>query len=376
MEDINRTIGCLRLIRSENVGPRTFQSLLLIHGTVEKALDAIPQMAAKGGRKKPIKLFSKKDAEKEIENCAKKNAKLITVFDKEYPQLLKHISDYPPVLTVYGNIDVLNNPSVAIVGARNSSANGCSFANNLCMELGRSSIFTVSGLARGIDTASHKGSLDFGTIAVVAGGIDKIYPPENKDLFKQIGEKGAVVAEMPFGAVPKAQNFPRRNRIISGMARATVVIEASLNSGSLITARMALEQDREVFAVPGSPLDPRCAGTNKLIKQGAHLLTSIDDILSVIDYSQQDDFLLEEGTNIFTGSKSLGMNESELDAARPKVIEKIGCSPTAIDDIISQTGFPAHIVLAVILELELAGRLERNFGNKVSLNYVSEDMFV
>ncbi|PIR38637.1 MAG: DNA-protecting protein DprA [Alphaproteobacteria bacterium CG11_big_fil_rev_8_21_14_0_20_39_49] len=376
MEDIKRTINCLRLIRSENVGSRTFQALLLIHGTVEKALDAIPQMAAKGGRKKPVKLFSEKDAIKEIENCEKKGARIITLFDKEYPKLLKHISDYPPVLTVYGKADVLNKPSVAIVGARNSSSNGCSFARNLCMELGRNNLYTVSGLARGIDTAAHKGSLGFGTIAVVAGGIDIIYPPENKELFKQIGEKGAVVAEMPFGEAPKAQNFPRRNRIISGMAKATAVIEASLNSGSLITARMALEQDREVFAVPGSPLDPRCAGTNKLIKQGAYLLTSADDILQLVDYSLQDDFLLEEGNNLFSQSNTVNLSDSELDGARPQVIEKIGCSPTAIDDIIVQTGFPAHIVLSVILELELAGRLERNYGNKVSMIYEIEDFLV
>lgn len=369
----NSTINCLRLIRSENIGSKTFQSLLLLYGTAEKALEAIPDMAKKGGRKKPIKLFSQKDAEKEIENCQRKGAKIITVFDKEYPKLLKHISDYPPVITVYGNIEALNEPALAIVGARNSSANGCSFAHNICMELGRNKIFTVSGLARGIDTAAHNGSLEYGTIAVVAGGIDVIYPPENKDLFKKIGEKGAVIAEMPFGAIPKAQNFPRRNRIISGMCRGVLVVEASLNSGSLITARMALEQDREVFAVPGSPLDPRCAGTNKLIKQGANLVTSADDILNVLDYSNQDDFLLGEDTNSYSGAKHLSLNESEIDKARPHIIEKIGCSPTAIDDIISQTDFSAHIVLSVILELELAGRLERNFGNKVSMIYETED---
>lgn len=375
MSDDQQKIDCIRLIRSENVGSRTFQSLILIHGTPEKALDAIPQMAANGGRKKPVKLFSKKEAQTEIENCAKKGAEIITIYDKQYPQLLKHISDYPPVLTVFGQKDVLNKPAVAVVGARNASANGCRFAQNICTDLGRNGIFTVSGLAIGIDTAVHTGSLDYGTIAVVAGGIDKIYPPENKDLFKKIGEKGAVIAEMPFGAIPKAQNFPRRNRIISGISRAVVVVEASLNSGSLITARMALEQDREVFAVPGSPLDPRCAGTNKLIQQGANLLTSVDDVLANIDLSKQDDLLLEEGEKLFNGTKSINVSDSELDNARSYVLEKIGCSPTAIDDIISQTGFSAHIVLAILLELELAGRLERNYGNKVSLIYVEEDLF-
>jgi len=372
MTDEN-TINILRLIRSENIGPKTFYSLLCLHKNAEKALEALPAMSKKGGRDKPLKICSKSDAIKEIEFAAKKGAKIITYKDACYPRILSQISDSPPVLTVYGNADILNNNMVAIVGARNASANGCRFAEHIATELGLSGIVSASGLARGIDTAAHKGSLDTGTIAVVAGGIDKIYPPENKDLFKAIGEKGAVIAEMPFGAVPKAQNFPRRNRIISGISLGTIVVEASMNSGSLITARMTLEQNREVFAVPGSPLDPRCKGTNKLIKDGAHLVESAEDVLAHIDYMRgaRDQAMFDKEQQFNSPSTSY-MSDKEVDKHRNLIIQKIGTSPTAIDDIIAQTDIAANIVLTVILELELAGRLDRHFGNKVSLSYVEE----
>lgn len=365
-------IDCIRLARSENVGPKTFQSLMDLYGNPSVALEAIPGMAAKGGRQKPIRLCSKAQVEQEIEASAKKGAALITILQPEYPKLLRQISDYPPVITVLGDARIMHCPSIALVGARNASANGCRFTQALCGELGRYGYVVTSGLARGIDTAAHQGALATGTVAVVAGGIDTIYPPENKNLFEAIGKNGAVVTEMPYGAVPKAQHFPRRNRIISGLSRAVVVVEASLNSGSLITARMALEQGRDVFAVPGSPLDPRCAGTNGLLKQGAQILTQAEDILHAFGRADQGDLLLEEPDAPFSTSRPVRVDDRELDQARPKIIEKIGCSPTLVDDIISQTGFPPHLVLAVLVELELAGRLDRHWGNKVSLVQAEE----
>lgn len=369
-------IDCIRLIRSENIGPKTFEALMLLHGNATKALDAIPTMSSKGGRNTPLKICSKSDAVKEIESARKKGAELITIYDEAYPKLLKQIKDAPPVLTIFGKKDILNSRTIAVVGARNSSANGCRFADGICRDLGRQGITISSGLARGVDTSAHKASLETGTIAVVAGGIDKIYPPENKDLFKRIGENGAVIAEMPFGAVPKAQNFPRRNRIISGISLGTIVIEASLNSGSLITARMALEQNREVFAVPGSPLDPRCKGTNKLIKQGAHLLESADDVMNEIDYMNEViSSNLSDNENEYAQAQLNKIDESDVDRARPYIIEKIGASPTPIDEIIAQTGLTPNIVLTVLLELELAGRLSRHAGNKVSIIYTNEDLF-
>ncbi len=370
-------INWLRLIRSENIGPRTFHGLISLFGSATKALDNVGEMSVKGGRKTPIKLCSESSAVKELESCQKIGANILTSYENKYPYLLKQIKDFPPVITIFGNPDLFNKNIIGMVGARNASANGCKFAEEIARSLGKKGIVISSGLARGIDTAAHFGSLDTGTIAVVAGGIDKVYPPENAELLKKIIEKGAVIAEMPLGAIPKAQNFPRRNRIISGISLGTLVVEASLNSGSLITARMALEQDREVFAVPGSPYDPRCRGTNDLIKQGAHLVQSSDDVIAEIgnaikDRNEASLFETKEyGFKVATGDVS----RDKIDSAREAVIEKIGCSPTQIDDIVTQTGFPVHVVLTILLELELAGRLSRHSGNKVSIIYQNEDMF-
>lgn len=362
------TIDCLRLIRSENVGVKTFQSLISLYGSPAKALEAIPEVSKRGGRKKVLKVMSIAAAEKEIEDCKRKNAKIISIYDEEYPKLLKQISDYPPVITVYGNSGILNKPSISLVGSRNSSINGCKFTENLCKDLAKHKILSVSGLARGIDTAAHKGSLEYGTIAVVATGIDIIYPAQNKDLFKRIGEKGAVIAEMPYGSMPKAQNFPRRNRIISGMSMATIVVEANLRSGSLITARMALEQNREVFAVPGSPLDGRSEGTNKLIKGGASVLTSISDIIGNVSFDIDHLEAMQEQSDLFSQpTLSKAPDEDMLNKVRDDIISQIGYTPTLVDEIVEYTNYPTNIVVAVILELELAGRLERSFGNKVSL---------
>jgi DNA processing protein len=368
-------IQCIRLIRSENVGPRSFQTLVEIYGSAEKALEVLPKMARKGGKKGPLKIVSYEEAAEELESTIKKGARIITIFDEEYPKILTHIKDFPPCLTLLGRGEMLDKHAVAIVGARNASANGCRFAEDVAREIGHSGLAVVSGLARGIDTVAHKATLATGTIAVVAGGIDKIYPPENKDLFFRIAEKGLIIAEMPVGAVPKAQYFPRRNRIIAGLSLGTVVVEASLNSGSLITARFALEQNREVFAVPGSPLDPRCAGTNSLIQKGAHVVTKPADVLFEINLFKKASTKMLESEVKYKPMDINVMSDDDLEKARPLIYEKLSTSPTLVDDIIGQTGIPAHIVLNVLLELELAGRLERYYGNKVSIVYLNEELF-
>lgn len=373
-------INWLRLIRSENIGPRNFSMLVELCGSVEKALEQAKDIAARGGKKKPLRIASEAEAVKEIEQTQKFGARIITQCEAEYPIRLREIFDAPPVITVFGNVEVLKKNTIAIVGSRNASANGCRFAYDIAKDIGRRGYIIASGLARGMDTAAHRGSLETGTIAVVAGGIDRIYPPENRDLFYKIGENGAVVTEMPFGAVPKSQNFPRRNRIISGLSLGVIVVEASLRSGSLITARMALEQGREVYAVPGSPMDPRCKGTNQLIKNGACLIESADDILEVTDrlVEERAEFLFERDKD-FNNVSLKSAPDDVLENARPLVMEKLSMSPSPVDEVIRQTGFAANIVLTILLELELAGKLERQHGNKVALIYseaIKEDLYI
>ncbi|HEY8191080.1 MAG TPA: DNA-processing protein DprA, partial [Alphaproteobacteria bacterium] len=264
-------LNWLRLARTENVGPITFRRLIRRYGDAAEAIEALPTLAAQGGRKKPLIPAPMDVVEKEYDALTKFGAYLICAADPEYPEALNAVEDAPPVMTVIGDVNLLSRPTVGMVGARNASLNSRKFAEILARDLGRAGHVVASGLARGIDTAAHEGSLPTGAIAVVAGGIDIIYPPENKNLYAQIREQGLVVAESPFGQEPFAQSFPRRNRIISGLSCGVVVVEASLRSGSLITARMAAEQGREVFAVPGHPLDPRAEGTNSLLRDGAIL---------------------------------------------------------------------------------------------------------
>lgn len=272
----------LRLLRSENVGPTTFRMLLRRFGTAGKALEALPDLARKGGLARPIRLCSEDDARADLERAAEIGALFVAPGEAGYPPLLAEIDDAPPLLCVRGDLDLARREIIAIVGARNASASGRKFARTLATELSGNTFVIASGLARGIDTAAHEASLGHGTIAVLAGGIDIFYPPENERLQREIGERGLLVTEMGPGTSPRAELFPRRNRIIAGVSRAVIVVEAALRSGSLITARLANEQGRDVFAVPGSPLDPRCEGSNKLIKEGAALLTSSRDVLDQI----------------------------------------------------------------------------------------------
>ncbi len=353
----------LRLTRTENVGAITFRHLMQRYGTAAKALEALPELAARGG-KRAFKLPAPQAIEDEIAGMQKIGARLITSCEPDYPAALAAIEDAPPILSALGQVSLLHKRAIGIVGARNASLNGRKMAENLARDLGAQGIVISSGLARGIDTAAHNGSLSTGTVAVLAGGVDRVYPEENRALYERMAGQGCIIADMPLGTEPRAQLFPRRNRLISGLSLGVVVVEAARKSGSLITARLALEQGREVFAVPGSPLDPRCGGTNDLIRQGAVLTESAGDILSHIHalparMAEPPADPLES----YTGP----LNEDELTLAREKILENLGPSPIFIDELIRECQLSPPLALTVLLELELAGRIERQPGHKVAL---------
>ncbi len=352
-------IAWLRLIRSENVGPHTFWQLLARFGSADAALDALPELARRAGRKRPLKAGSKREAEDEIEKIETFGAKLVLHGAPDYPALLAAIDAPPPVLTVLGDSGIAGPRTVGIVGARNASAAGRKMAGLLARDLGHHGVTIASGLARGVDTAAHRDSVATGTVAVMAGGIDVIYPRENAGLHAEIAERGAVVTEMPFGAEPLARHFPRRNRLISGMSQAVVVVEAAKRSGSLITARFALEQGREVLAVPGSPLDARAQGTNGLIRDGATLVQSAEDVLEAIEsqFAEPPPPLLppEKGAPPAPGGD-----------AYARVEELLGPSPIDQDDLVRMSGLTPAMVASVLMELELAGRAIRSPGGRVA----------
>lgn len=367
-------VDTLRLVRSENVGPRTFWNLIELFGTATAAIDNIQDFSLRGGLSRPIAVFSRDSASKELELLEKVNANIVTYKSAGYSKLLLEIFDSPPLLSYKGNLALLsNNKSVAIVGARNASMNGRAFASKIAQELTELDYVVVSGLARGIDTAAHQVN-PAKTVAVIAGGIDHIYPPENTKLFEQIAQEGLIIAELPVGSKPLGQHFPQRNRIISGMSLGTAIIEATLKSGSLITARLALEQNREVFAVPGFPLDPRCQGTNKLIKEGAHMLESVDDIVTNLPHFtkivKQSHYRAKDSAenNCF---KELDIKYSNqvTNNMRSKVKELLSTIPVDFEVLHHETDIPLQIICMIILELELAGKVVRYHGNKVSLIY-------
>jgi DNA processing protein len=352
----------LRLIRSDNVGPRTFQSLLRHFGDARTALERLPDLARRGGAAGPGRICSIEDAKAELAAAARMNVHLLAPDETGYPPRLATIDDAPPMLGVRGVLDVLMRPMIAIVGSRNASGAGLKFAGQLARDLGDAGFVVISGLARGIDQSAHRATVESGTVAVLAGGHDRIYPPEHGDLLASLLESGAAISEMPLGHVPRARDFPRRNRLISGAALGVVIVEAAHRSGSLITARMAAEQGREVFAVPGSPLDPRAAGTNDLIKQGAALVTQAADVINAV-------------TPIMERPIAFGAREEDgepLDfetntSERARIINLLGPSPISLDDLIRMSSASPAIVRSVLLELELAGRLERHGGGLVSL---------
>ena len=352
----------LRLIRSENVGPITFRELLKYFASAAEALDALPSLSAKGGRK--IKVCPKSKAEEEIAQAQAVGARHLHMGEPGYPVSLMAAEDAPPVLLVMGHEHLLNKPVVGMVGARNASTNGRRLARQIAAGVAGGGFVVASGMARGIDAAVHEGALDGGTIAVLAGGPDIVYPAENQALYESLVERGVVIAESPPGMTPQARHFPRRNRIISGLSLGIVVVEAAQRSGSLITARLANEQGREVMAVPGSPLDPRCRGTNDLIRKGATLVENAEDVLAVVA-AMRDGALAEPMSDGFEGKTAAG--ESVPDDIRNRIVEALGPTPAPVDEIIRDLGLPPAIVLTVLLELELAGKLERQPGNMAAL---------
>lgn len=358
-------LAWLRLIRSEQVGPVTFRDLINHFGTATAALDALPELAKKGGKARRIRIASIADAEKELDRADKFGAKFIGLGEPEYPAWLKTVDGAPPLILVKGQPALLKQPMIAIVGARNCSIIGRKMTTKLARELGAAGYCIASGLARGIDGVAHEAALSSGTVAVLAGGLDKIYPPEHESLAEQIAATGCLISEMPLGWTPRAQDFPRRNRIVSGLSLATIVIEAAKRSGSLITAQLALKQNREVFAVPGSPMDPRAAGPNELIKNGANLVTSGQDVFDVLQ-PIHGDILPKPPTAEFQESGSDETREpTEND--RDLVREALSTTPVEIDELIRFTGLSSGHVYLILLELDLAGQLARHAGNKVSV---------
>ena len=363
----------LQLIRSENLGPVTFHALIAKFGTASRALDAVPGLAQ---GKKPVRLAKRADCAHERDLTYKYGARLVASCEPDYPEALAAIPDAPPVIAVHGRIEALHGPCVGMVGARNASANGRRFAGMLAAELGAAGLVVASGLARGIDTAAHEGALKTGTVACIAGGIDHAYPPENAALMARIAaEGGCVVAEQPFGLKPTARHFPYRNRVISGLSRAVIVVEAALKSGSLITARLAAEQGRDVLAVPGSPLDPRSAGSNGLIRDGAALVASAADVLASLGrldspFEQKQRLIklsrIEDSSELHPPAEPQDSLEN-TSASSDRILELLGFSPISVDELARQAHLSSAALSSALLELELAGRIERSPGGQISL---------
>jgi DNA processing protein len=357
----------LRLIRSQNVGPRTFRALINHFGGARAALAALPSLARRGGADAAMKICSQADAEREMAAASKLGVKFVALGEANYPERLQMIDDAPPLIGMRGHAAALILPMIAIVGSRNASGAGLKFTQQIARELGEAGFAVTSGLARGIDAAAHQASLATGTVAVLAGGHDHVYPPEHAGLLEAILSSGAAISEMPFGWEPRGRDFPRRNRLISGLSLGVVIVEAAKRSGSLITARFALEQGREVFAVPGSPLDPRAEGTNGLIKQGATPVTETADVISVLrPIMEQKEMPAREPQSTSPEGGAAETVEPAPDE-RARIVGLLGPAPVQIDDLIRLSNSSPAVVRMVLLELEIAGRLERHGGGLVSL---------
>lgn len=358
-------IAWLRLIRSENVGPATFRSLIDHFGSARAALDALPELSARGGASRRIRIASQSDAEREFELAHRSGARFVGIGEPDYPPALREIDAAPPLLAMKGSGRAATGLCIGIVGSRNASVAGARFTAMLARDFGRAGYVVASGLARGIDAAAHQASISTGTLAALAGGLDRPYPAENLQLLDSIYENGGVaISEMPFGWEPRARDFPRRNRLIAGVSLGLVVVEAAHRSGSLITARLAGDFGRIVFAVPGSPLDARCTGTNNLIREGAILVTCADDVLEAIAPLREPGLpfasRLEE-------PQAAPPGHPPDESARSVIVNALSHAPVDVDDIIRHTGFSAANVHMVLLELELAGRLYRHAAGRVSV---------
>jgi len=372
-------LNWLRLFRSENVGPIAFQRLLEHYGSAEAALEAIPDLARHAGAKRSPKIASMASVEAEVLKTEKFGGRFIALPEADYPPLLRNIPDPPPVISVLGRTDLLQHPSIAIVGARNASSNGAHLARLIAHELSQNGITIVSGMARGIDTAAHQGAGASNTIAVLAGGIDNIYPRENHELYRDIAQSGCIVSEMPFGTSPQARHFPRRNRIVSGLSLGTLVVEATIRSGSLITAKLAADQGREVMAIPGSPADSLSSGPNSLIKDGAILIENASDVLEIVQQApEQPSFFDHMDRKPVSATKSdimgnLSQKQMDREATltqnqkQSRVLGALTSTPLGIDSLYRDCELSAAEGAVILLELELAGKIERLPGQKVAL---------
>jgi DNA processing protein len=353
-------VARVRLVRTRGIGPVTYGQLLMRFGNAEAALAAVPDLARRGGGRMPP-LHAESAARAEIDRVGKLGAHYLALGQGLYPTALAQLDGAPPLLIAKGNLRLFDKPMVAIVGARNASAAACRFARGLAHDLGREDAVVVSGLARGIDAAAHDGAMESGTIGCAAGGIDIFYPPENEQRQRRMGEVGIVVSDRPPGLEPRAQDFPRRNRIIAGLAQATVVVEAAPRSGSLITARLAGEAGREVMAVPGSPLDPRAQGCNQLIRDGATLVQNASDVVEG----------LRPASHVAARAVPYATSSDPLDApqdVRERVIGLLGPTPVPVDDVVRLSEASPGEVQLILLELDLGGRLDRHAGGKVSIS--------
>jgi DNA processing protein len=365
-------INALRLMMSENVGPATYNQLIKYYRSATEAIKHIDELAKRGGHKKTIKLISDAKVQQQFEIAEKENVKIVFSSDKEYPENLRHLSDASPILFVKGNIDILKKKSVSVVGTRNASLNGKSLARKIANDLSEAGYNVVSGMAHGIDRAAHVGALASSnslTTVVLGTAINEIYPTENQDIYQKLSEKGCLISEFPFGSILSPRNFPRRNRLIAGISLGTLVIEAQEKSGSLITAHFAADYGREVFAVPGSPVDPRSSGPNALIREGATLVSNAQDIIFTLENMTR--FTLKE-TMKEDDYQFVPINEENLKDARTIVMNNLGPDFVSVDNLIHETGLDARLINIILVELELAGRLERHTGNRVSLIYNME----
>ena len=354
----------LRLSRTQNVGAVTFAQLIERYGSADAALEALPSLVKRGGGER-VRIPTTDDIDREIVALHRLGGRMLASCEPEFPRGLAADDAPPPIISVLGHVTILQREIVAIVGARNASALGRKFASTLARDLAGAGLVVVSGLARGIDTAAHEGALPGGTCAVVAGGVDNIYPPENATLYERIRNEGCVVSEMPLGQSPQARHFPRRNRIISGLSRGVVIVEAAEGSGSLITANYALEQGREIFAVPGSPLDPRAKGTNRLLREGATLVETAEDVLAGLRPILGRDFAEPDRPEPRVPSP-VRLSDEEANRIRACVEEALGPAPVEVDELVRSCNSSVSAVLSVLLEMELAGRVARHSGNRVS----------
>lgn len=365
----------LRLSRSKNVGPATFFKILkFFNGNINDAINNINDFNFRLKLKNPITIATKDFIDNEIVACSSIGAKIITYNSSIYPSLLKQIENFPPVLTLLGNTDLLRKKSISIIGSRNASSNGCNFAKKISKELGERNYIVTSGFASGIDSSAHRGSLETGTIAVLGGGIDDIYPKGNEELYYQIKNKGLIISESPFGGIPRAENFPSRNRIVSGLSIAVIVIEAGARSGTLHTANQALEQNRELLVAPGNPYDPRCEGSNRLLKEGATPITCVEDIIDIVEdfkigKNEKPELMFSDSGNLFSDEVleqfdfSEEIRDLEISNTKELILNKLNHTLIPIDLLSSELNIDVKELNIKLMELELDGKILVNLGS-------------